>query len=468
MPVSNPGALFGIDFRMGYAFIMGLTERGKFELVCRLPLGEELQPSLIFSDRTSFSAAFSLIHQTLVNLGGKPESYLLCVPDSFSQHSWLQLQKLASDAEIVLAGIIRESAAAALYFYYGQRRPGNLMTVNIERHSAAVSLFSLGGGAVSQLHSCIRPTQHGLAQAIRENLVSYPFTLSGNYPTVLLTTGKPDASSEADQLMKQILSSERPQNCSAPACFTSSSGEVFRLGLGVFCGLRTHVLSGLRLEESFSPCRLYASAGGKGILLSDPVIPFRAVIADTLPAEALLSPLFLTEEGAAGIFDYLDRIDLSNIKLCKNETFRLALACDEERNLSVCVLGSDDREISVIPVTGRHPVCPPKTEAPGQDDTILGFLPVIDSLEYGAAQACENHSEPSGLAQIYKQSLTALEKMGVTRYGQAGDVFDAHLHQAVAHVTDIDLPENVVKQVLQSGYRRKEKILRYASVVVAN
>ena len=58
--------------------------------------------------------------------------------------------------------------------------------------------------------------------------------------------------------------------------------------------------------------------------------------------------------------------------------------------------------------------------------------------------------------------------MGVESFGEAGDAFDPNLHNAVMHVEDETLGEGVISAVHQKGYRKGERILRYAMVTVAN
>ena len=50
----------------------------------------------------------------------------------------------------------------------------------------------------------------------------------------------------------------------------------------------------------------------------------------------------------------------------------------------------------------------------------------------------------------------------------AGQTFDPNLHNAVMHVDDEDLGENVVVEVFQDGFKLGDKIIRHAMVKVAN
>lgn len=46
--------------------------------------------------------------------------------------------------------------------------------------------------------------------------------------------------------------------------------------------------------------------------------------------------------------------------------------------------------------------------------------------------------------------------------------FDPNFHEAVMHVADDNLGQNVVADVFQKGYKRGDKVLRCSMVKVAN
>ena len=69
---------------------------------------------------------------------------------------------------------------------------------------------------------------------------------------------------------------------------------------------------------------------------------------------------------------------------------------------------------------------------------------------------------------LKKQLDDVLAKAGVEEIKAEGEQFDPEFHNAVMHEDDETLGENVVKTVLQKGYKRGDKILRYSMVIVAN
>lgn len=100
-------------------------------------------------------------------------------------------------------------------------------------------------------------------------------------------------------------------------------------------------------------------------------------------------------------------------------------------------------------------------------DAIKEILPLFDNLER-AGQYSESDKVAEGLALIAKMSDEVLAKLGVERFGKRGEQFDANLHNAVMHEDNDALGENEITDVYQVGYRRGDKIIRFAMVKVAN
>lgn len=99
------------------------------------------------------------------------------------------------------------------------------------------------------------------------------------------------------------------------------------------------------------------------------------------------------------------------------------------------------------------------------------LLPVIDNFERGLDAVSEEEKGSAfvqGIQQIYKQLVAVMEDLGVTPMDATGKEFDANLHNAVMHVEDEELGENVVAEEMQKGYMYKENVLRHSMVKVAN
>ncbi len=102
-------------------------------------------------------------------------------------------------------------------------------------------------------------------------------------------------------------------------------------------------------------------------------------------------------------------------------------------------------------------------------DAVAQFLPVVDNMELALAQAdCSAEDLRKGVQMIQKNLNDILSKLGVAVMGQEGEPFDPAYHQAVSHIEDPALGENVIATVYRKGYRIGDKIVRHATVIVAN
>ena len=107
----------------------------------------------------------------------------------------------------------------------------------------------------------------------------------------------------------------------------------------------------------------------------------------------------------------------------------------------------------------------------GAKDVIEKLLPVVDSFERGIKSIKEEEKDnpvASGMEMIYKQLMSALTELGVTPIEAIGKEFDPNFHNAVMHVDDEELGENIIVEELQKGYQYKDVVLRYSMVKVAN
>ena len=103
-------------------------------------------------------------------------------------------------------------------------------------------------------------------------------------------------------------------------------------------------------------------------------------------------------------------------------------------------------------------------------DALTQILPILDNLERAAQYGGEDKEHPlaKGLELTLKSFVETLEKMGVSEIPALGEQFDPNVHNAVMHVEDESLGENVVAEVFMKGYIRGDKVLRYSMVKVAN
>lgn len=106
----------------------------------------------------------------------------------------------------------------------------------------------------------------------------------------------------------------------------------------------------------------------------------------------------------------------------------------------------------------------------GAKSVIEKILPVVDNFERGLTGVDENTEDPfmAGMQKIYKQLMTTLEAMEVKPIDAVGQEFNPDFHNAVMHVEDEELGENVVAEELMKGYMYRDSVIRHSMVKVAN
>jgi len=106
----------------------------------------------------------------------------------------------------------------------------------------------------------------------------------------------------------------------------------------------------------------------------------------------------------------------------------------------------------------------------GQRAAAEKLLPIVDNFQR-ALSASENKEDNfyQGVAMIARQFEGVLTDIGIEPItDETGTNFDHNLHHAVAHVEDESLGQNVIVEVLQKGYKHRDKVLRPSMVKVAN
>ena len=96
------------------------------------------------------------------------------------------------------------------------------------------------------------------------------------------------------------------------------------------------------------------------------------------------------------------------------------------------------------------------------------MLPVIDNFEFALKSECADENFKKGMEMIYGQMLESLKSLNVSEINPVNAPFDPEEHNAVMHVEDENLGENTVAETFSKGYKKGDKIIRYAMVKVAN
>jgi molecular chaperone GrpE len=105
-------------------------------------------------------------------------------------------------------------------------------------------------------------------------------------------------------------------------------------------------------------------------------------------------------------------------------------------------------------------------------EVVTALLAVVDDFERALAEIkkSEKQDQLQGIELIYNKLIDTLQNQGLAKMEVSqGDDFDAELHEAI---TQIPAPEDKLKgkivDVVGTGYKLGEKIIRYPKVVVGN
>ena len=102
----------------------------------------------------------------------------------------------------------------------------------------------------------------------------------------------------------------------------------------------------------------------------------------------------------------------------------------------------------------------------GRNDVVAALFPIGDNLER-AMGACADENTKQGLDMILKSFKKVLEGEGVEEIDPTGEAFNADTMEAIMAMPAAEGEESgIVKQVYVKGYKKGDKVLRYAQVIV--
>ena len=100
---------------------------------------------------------------------------------------------------------------------------------------------------------------------------------------------------------------------------------------------------------------------------------------------------------------------------------------------------------------------------------VTALLPTYDNLERAIKAETADTEYKKGVEMTMTQLTESLKGLNVTVIeASAGTTFDPNFHNAVMHVEDEALGENVIAEVFQQGFQIGDKVIRHAMVKVAN
>lgn len=105
------------------------------------------------------------------------------------------------------------------------------------------------------------------------------------------------------------------------------------------------------------------------------------------------------------------------------------------------------------------------------EDLVRELLPVLDHFEIGLKSAAEHKADESvqkGFRLVYDQLQAVLARFGLVPVDALGQPFNAHEHEALAHVPSAEVPAGHVACQVRRGYRLGALLLRPAQVLISS
>jgi len=106
----------------------------------------------------------------------------------------------------------------------------------------------------------------------------------------------------------------------------------------------------------------------------------------------------------------------------------------------------------------------------GKAKVLEDIFPLVEHMEraiLAARDAGDRTGILEGIEMVYQELLRVLEKNGVERIATVGEPFDPEIHEAVAVSPNPDYPSDTVVEEVRAGFVKGGKLLRPASVIVA-
>jgi molecular chaperone GrpE len=104
------------------------------------------------------------------------------------------------------------------------------------------------------------------------------------------------------------------------------------------------------------------------------------------------------------------------------------------------------------------------------EDILINFLPTMDNIDRAlksTEQAKDMEAVKQGIALIHKNLSDFLKERGITEINAIGETFNTDLHEALTKIpVNDDAQKGKVVDIIEKGYMLKDKVLRFAKVVV--
>ena len=404
-------------------------------------------------------------------------SLVIGVSDDTGLKETQLLYKCAKDMGIDIIRTVTETMAMAYYSFVAYELSGPVMMAFASPAKLAVAQYYIDRGKVITEDTFIADRWN--ASTIRKtdflSSASKRFFDSSD-AEVMLCAGSSDKCMDFNVAVEHYVSTSNTFN-GRNVKFKMIGDESVIEGIGYICGKLEgrEAFQGIDEEITLTPYDVFVSVNGQmyPIMEMNTLVPgAESIEVESYPESKKTDDEILVFEKRGNMFVKACRITIPKEKMeyFYQKACEFTLKSDENRRITFIVknvMGEKEVDFKLIDYMTLEEEKEVKSES--ISDLIVKLIPIIDDLEY-AVKYSKNDDNPyiQGIMKTYDKAMKILEENDVQVITGIGKEFDYNYQTAVMHVDDESLPYNTVKDVMQSGYVYKGKVLRPASVVVAN
>ena len=401
---------------------------------------------------------------------------IIAVPDDFGVNDIRRIYDVGKRSGIEIVTTVSETMAMSLSIYMDYEFDGRLISIVVKEETCSIAEFEFSEDGVEKIDTYVAGEWEGARIPNASFLHRYGKKLFNNSDAeiIFMAGNQNTCLSFESALNNYIERNDAFFDRKVPVKMLDSKTIVE--GLGLLSGKleEREAFQGLGVIDTLCPYEICMSINGEvySVLAPESPVPGDGGLEmKKLPESGMDTQKFTIYENRNNRFNRIGSVVVpsSELKHYLRKNVWVGLSASEDRLLTLIVQNIETEDFVEFPIIENAEI---KSSGDSEMDLpkfIEKILPIIDNLEYAAKYAKKEDSPYSqGIIQSYTNAVKILEQCGVKIISGEGEPFDYNLQNAVAHVEDPNLPDNSVKQVMQTGYMYNGKIIRTASVIVAN
>lgn len=439
-------------------------------------LPADLRKDDIYSDSSVLGGVLRAVREYLGQKVGITDfGLIVCTPDSFGLEDIRRIYSAGREVGIDIVRTLCETMSLALSIYGEYDFDGRMLAAVVGDGRVGVSEYEFSDRGVRKIDTYAAGKWGTTAFHKAPFLGGYANKLFDTTEAqVLFCAGNMNSTITFEQSIKSY-ADYSPAFANRGMQMKMVDSKAIVEGLGYYCGKleEREAFVGLGVMDTLTPYDIFLEINGQmfRVINADTEFPGSEGIEMRKMPEGNGTETFKVYENRNKGFYQIGEVEVptDNVQDFLKKPVWVGLGVNKDRELSLVIQNMATEAYLEFPVGPAQ--AQGATAGSGDDITefIEKILPIIDNLEY-ASKFAQDEDNPytKGIIQTYENAVKILEENGITIISGEGEPFDFNYQNAVAHVTDVDLPENTVKQVMQTGYVYKGKVIRTASVIVAN